>query len=101
MGDATIDELAADQDRLDIIAFQFIKIGEAVSHLPVVVTDRAPEIDWTRARQMRNYLAHVYWGISPSILWATARDDLPPMVEPLRRLLRELEKTDPPEETPR
>jgi uncharacterized protein with HEPN domain len=36
---------------------------------------------------MRNFLVHKYFGVSDRILWDTACNDLPPLVEPLERML--------------
>jgi uncharacterized protein with HEPN domain len=36
---------------------------------------------------MRNKVAHEYFGVDLKVLWETARDDLPPLVESLRALL--------------
>ena len=33
---------------------------------------------------LRNLVIHEYFGVSPEILWSTAKGDLPPLVELLR-----------------
>ena len=30
---------------------------------------------------------HAYWNLRPGVIWDTIQNDLPPLVEPLRRLL--------------
>ena len=36
---------------------------------------------------MRNIIVHEYFGVTVETLWKTAREDLPPLVENLKRLL--------------
>jgi uncharacterized protein with HEPN domain len=38
-------------------------------------------------RGIRNRLVHDYFGMDPEILWDTIQNDLPPLVEPLNRVL--------------
>ena len=38
-------------------------------------------------RAMRNFVVHEYFGIGEKVLWDTIHEDLPGIVEPLRRLL--------------
>jgi hypothetical protein len=40
-----------------------------------------------RIRDMRNVLAHEYFGINENIVWDTIQDDLPPLVSQLKSLL--------------
>jgi uncharacterized protein with HEPN domain len=39
-------------------------------------------------RDMRNVLAHEYFGINEKIVWETLQNDLPPLVPMLKDLLR-------------
>ncbi len=36
---------------------------------------------------LRNYSVHAYWNLRPAVIWDTIQTDLPPLVDPLRRLL--------------
>jgi uncharacterized protein with HEPN domain len=38
-------------------------------------------------RAMRNIVVHEYFGVTDETLWKTAREDLPAIIEPLRKLL--------------
>lgn len=46
-----------------------------------------PEIPWAEMRAMQNIVVHEYFGVTHETLWKTAREDLPTIVEPLRKLL--------------
>jgi uncharacterized protein with HEPN domain len=36
---------------------------------------------------LRNFFVHAYSNLHPSLIWDTIQNDLPPLVEPLRKLL--------------
>ena len=38
-------------------------------------------------RGMRNIVVHEYFGVTKETLWKTALEDLPTIVEPLKKLL--------------
>ena len=40
-----------------------------------------------RIKDMRNVLAHEYFGINEKIIWNTVQEDLPPLVQQLKSLL--------------
>jgi uncharacterized protein with HEPN domain len=52
-------------------------ISEASRRLPDDLKARHPEIPWPKVAGIGNVLRHNYESISPSIMWALARDDLP------------------------
>ena len=76
-----------DRRTIKAVALDFIVIGEAAGHVPESVAQAHPEIPWAVMRGMRNRLVHAYFSIDPRIVWDTLRNDLPPLVEPLRKLL--------------
>ncbi len=45
------------------------------------------EIPWAEMRALRNIVVHEYFGVTNETLWKTAREDLPAIIEPLRKLL--------------
>lgn len=40
-------------------------------------------------KAMRNRIVHVYFDVDPRIIWDTIQQDLPPLIEPLRKLREE------------
>lgn len=36
---------------------------------------------------MRNKLTHEYFGVNMKVVWRTVRDDLPPLIQVLRKVL--------------
>ena len=76
-----------DSKTIKAVALDFIVIGEAASHIPDEIIDTHSEIAWSLMRGMRNRLVHDYFGMDPQILWDTIKNDLPPLVAPLTRIL--------------
>ena len=72
-------------------SFCFGVIGEAARHIPEDVVAANPDLPWPEMRAMRNVVVHEYFGVTQETLWKTAREDLPALVERLRRLLAEPE----------
>jgi uncharacterized protein with HEPN domain len=77
----------ADERTLDAVSRCFAIIGEAVTHVPEAIIAAHPEIPWAEMRAMRNIVVHEYFGVTNETLWKTAREDLPAILGPLRKLL--------------
>jgi uncharacterized protein with HEPN domain len=81
-----------DEEITDAVIHNLTVIGEAANHVPAEITGRHPEIPWRQMADLRNFSVHAYWNLRPSVIWDTIQNDLPPLVEPLRKLLPELEE---------
>ncbi|KIL99124.1 protein of unknown function DUF86 [Paramagnetospirillum magnetotacticum MS-1] len=79
----------ADERTVDAVIRNLEIIGEAAKRVPFNVIERHPDIPWSRMSEMRNILVHEYHSVDPSIIFDTARHDLPPLLGPLRALLAE------------
>lgn len=78
---------ASNELTLDAVSRCFGIIGEAARHVPDDVCVAHPEIPWAEMRAMRNVVVHEYFGVTNETLFKTAREDLPAIIEPLRKLL--------------
>jgi uncharacterized protein with HEPN domain len=83
----TFKEFREDPKTIKAVALDFVVIGEAAAHVPDDVAEAHPEIAWNLMRGMRNRLVHDYFEMDPEIIWGTVQNDLPPLLEPLRRIL--------------
>ena len=61
-------------------------IGEAATHVPQAIRDSSHEIPWRTMIATRNRLIHGYLGIDNDTIWSIVKDDLPPLLDALRRL---------------
>jgi len=66
---------------------EFIVIGEAISHLPEEVKDKAPSIDWRVIKDFRNFIVHEYFGIDAEIVWDAVKLELPLLREEISKIL--------------
>lgn len=85
--DLDFENFKSDSKTIDAVVRNFEIIGEAATHMPEEITVNNPEIPWQDMRDMRNMLAHEYFGINEKIVWETIQDDLPPLVPQLAKLL--------------
>jgi uncharacterized protein with HEPN domain len=79
---------------LDAVQLRLIEIGEAAKGLRAQLLRRAPEIPWQQVTGMKDWLTHHYFDVSPAIIEATVRDDLPPLAGAAQRLLEVLRVDD-------
>lgn len=87
MAGATREQLKTDAKTLKAVAADLMIIGEAANHVPDEVQEANADVPWLVMRAMRNRVVHVYFDIDPTILWDTVQNDLPTLVDPLKRLL--------------
>ena len=74
---------------VDAVIRNFQVIGEAARHIPAEVQARYPEVPWSLMQGMRHVLVHDYFAVKLDIVWRTIHQSLPPLVEPLQRVLTE------------
>jgi uncharacterized protein with HEPN domain len=46
-----------------------------------------PEIQWREITAMRNKLMHEYFGVNMKVVWRTVQEDLPVIIQILRKML--------------
>jgi uncharacterized protein with HEPN domain len=85
----SVSDFVADDRTVDAVIRNLEIIGEAAKRVPSHIADSHPHVPWSRMSEMRNILVHEYHSVDPSIVFDCARNDLPPLVAPLRALLAE------------
>ena len=83
----TVEQFKTDTKTLKAVTADLMIIGEAANHVPDDVQEAHTDVPWLVMRAMRNRVVHVYFDIDPDILWDTVQDDLPRLVDPLKKLL--------------
>lgn len=74
----------------DAVVLRLARIGEAVKRAEAAGVDlpsAAPAIPWSDIAGMRDLLMHQYWRADEDIVWNTARKDLQPLKEAVRKML--------------
>lgn len=74
-----LDFVAFDKDlkTQDAVIRVFEIIGEAVKSLPEEWTEKEPDIPWRQIAGFRDVLAHAYFAVNSSVVWAAAADKAP------------------------
>jgi uncharacterized protein with HEPN domain len=81
------DEFVGDRTLVDAAIKNLSVLGEAATRVPDEVAQQWPDLPWRMMRDMRNFIVHEYFGVSPDVVWGTIREDLPDVVIELRRLI--------------
>lgn len=89
LGDLTEEGFAANGLHAFAVIHAVQIVGEAARKIPTPVRERFPEIAWRFAVGMRNIVVHNYGDVDLAIVWATVREDFPPLIASLDRLLAE------------
>ncbi len=84
------EEFKKDKKTINAVVRSIEIIGEAGKKIPQVLKARHKRIPWKEMAGMRDKLIHEYFGIDVEILWKTAKDDLPPLKQPVQEFLESL-----------
>jgi uncharacterized protein with HEPN domain len=71
------------------VVWNLITIGEAAGQVPETVRQTHQQVPWRQIRGMRNRIVHGYDTVDLEVVWKAVRDELPPLVPTLERILRE------------
>ena len=83
----TFEEFAADSKTFDAVIRNFEVIGEAAKHALSDGEAIDATVPWQDMVDMRNLLAHEYFGIDAGIVWQTIQHDLSDLRVALTTLL--------------
>jgi len=75
-----------DSMRCDATVRNLELIGEAATRIPETVRNAHPEIPWRLIIATRNRLIHGYLGIDRDTLWSVIRDEMPTLLQALRKV---------------
>lgn len=88
----SFEEFRRDTKTVDAVVRNLEVIGEAARHIPATLERQHPEVPWSKMRGMRHVLAHEYFGIDSAILWQTVKNDLPPLLPLIQKVLSQKEQ---------
>ncbi len=80
------DDFLADKRTQQAVIMSLIIIGEAATKVIegfAAFTQAHPEVPWRNMRGMRNRMAHGYFDIDLNVVWETAQEWLPELLEQL------------------
>ncbi len=62
---------------VDAVVRNLEVLGEAANALPAAIQSTVPAVDWRGLVGLRNRLIHEYFGVSLSMVWVIATQELP------------------------
>jgi len=65
-------------------------LGEAANKIPKEIQANFLEIPWRNIIGMRNIIIHCYEKIDISTLWGAGKKDVPLLIKPLKKMLKEI-----------
>jgi uncharacterized protein with HEPN domain len=75
-----------DDRQLELSVVRLLEIiGEAASRLPAEIQAKYPDVPWPEVISLRNRLIHGYDAVDLDIVWAVLTDDLPSLLDALKK----------------
>ena len=87
LGDTDLAAFLHNEDLQDVVARQFIIIGEAANHLSPPLVARHPGVDWRQVVRFRNFVIHEYFRVDYATIWDTATGIVPLLIPQLEAAL--------------
>jgi uncharacterized protein with HEPN domain len=84
--DVDVSSLGRDTLRLRAVERSLSILGEAAKRVPSDVRQRHPAIPWRAVTGLRDVLVHDYFGIDLAVLEEVIRQEIPALIDALRRL---------------
>lgn len=85
-------DLATDMQLQDAVLHCFLILGEAASQISQETKVRLDKLPWRSMIGIRNHIVHGYTKLDIAIIWKTAQEDLPVLIQELLKIV-------PPEQT--
>ena len=81
-------ELSLNDDIKEVVCFNLFQIGELANGLSVEFTKEYNKRPWKQIIGMRNRIVHGYDTINLEIVWNTANESIPELIEYCKEILK-------------
>lgn len=80
----------AEDDKTTFAVIRALEIlGEAAKKIPEEIRRQYDDVPWREMTGTRDVLIHEYFGVNLAVVWRTVQEDLPPLLEKLRKILND------------
>ncbi len=81
-------------EKLDSICMQLINIGEALKQIDKLTNSKLlsnyPDIDWKKAKGMRDIITHHYFDIDAEVVYAVYPEHIPEMMRAINKIIADM-----------
>lgn len=81
-------------EKMDAICMMLIVIGESLKNLDRITNGtllpQYPDVDWKKAKGMRDILTHHYADINAEAVFFTCRDKIPQLLTTIQKMIKEM-----------
>jgi uncharacterized protein with HEPN domain len=88
IGGLSMDEFEQDLKTQHAVLRCLDIIGEAANNISSETRDKLPALPWTQIIRQRHVAIHHYHKVEMSRIWATVKQDLPPLIATLEAYLK-------------
>jgi uncharacterized protein with HEPN domain len=82
-------------EKMDAICMMMIVIGESLKNLDKITDGNLlpsyPEVDWKKAKGMRDILTHHYADVNAEAVFNTCREKIPRLLAAIRKIINDLD----------
>ena len=93
LGDLDAGDLAENRLVCQAVVRSLEVVGEAAAQISQPYRDAHSEVSWPKIVGMRNRLVHAYFEVDYEVVTKTVKQDLPSLIETLKKLIKEKEKS--------
>lgn len=87
--DCTYESFIENEEKIDATIFAISQIGELVKNIDKKTQLQYTKIEWNILKGIRNRIVHDYEGIKVDIIWDIVQNDLTPLKNNIKDLLKE------------
>jgi len=74
-------------EKQDAILHRLQIIGEAAKHVPATYREKWNQVPWKDIAGIRDIIVHEYFGITLTMIWKTAVEDIPQLKQQIQYIL--------------